>query len=69
MTDLSQNSIKLEGAGKLPEGYLWFPTVMNYNLKHIYLYYCLGDIKLHIEQITEKFTPNSKKKYFLLFKL
>ena len=35
MADLSKKSIKLEGAGKLLDGQLWFPTVMNYNLKHI----------------------------------
>ena len=61
MDDLSQNSIKLEGAGKLCEGMLWFPTVMNYNLKHIYLYYWLGDIKIHIEQITENSLQRVRK--------
>ena len=58
MTDLPQNSIKLEGARKPLEGPLWFPTVFNSNLKHIYLYYRLGDINFKMNHITE----NSLKK-------
>ena len=65
MADLPQNSIKLEGARKPLEGPLWFPTVINSNLKHIYLYYRLGDINFKTKHITENSLKKNKKKYFL----
>ena len=64
MADLPQNSIKLEGARKPLEGPLWFPTVMNSNLKHIYLYYRLGDINFKKKHVT----GNSQKKLFPVMK-
>ena len=61
MADLSQNSIKLAGASKPLAGPLWFPTVMNSNLKHIYLYYWLGDINLKTKHITENSLQKIRK--------
>ena len=64
MADLPQNSIKLEGTRKLFEGLLWFPTGMNSNLKHIYLYYRLGDIIFKNENTLPRIHSKKQEKVF-----